>query len=102
MRVWAKSIGAAAVLGAAVLLGACEQKVTLTNYDKIGNGMSLSQVQNILGSGEDATASGTSISYGGVADSKTSNEKTMVFKGGSLTVTVIFKDGKVVQKSKQE
>lgn len=84
------------------LLVACEQKITAANFDKITNGMTLGQVENMLGSGEDVTASGVSISYGGVADVKKSPEKTMIWKGKSITVTVVFKDGKVVQKSKQE
>lgn len=81
-------------------LAACEQKITQANFDKINTGMTRSQVENLLGPGEDQTASGVGISYGGVAQSKTASESTFVWKGKSITITVVFKDGKVVQKTK--
>lgn len=83
------------------LLASCEQKDLAAEFDKVQNGMSLSQVQNMLGSGTDDTPSaGYGVSSGGVLDSKPSNEKVYVWKEGITTYTVIFKDGKVVQKTK--
>jgi uncharacterized lipoprotein YehR (DUF1307 family) len=90
----------ALVLALPLVLAACEQKITQANFDKVTNGMNSAQVENLLGKGEDQTASGVSISYGGAADVKKSPETTMVWKGKSMTITIVFKDGKVVQKSK--
>lgn len=83
-----------------VAMVGCEKKVTVENFDKIQNGWSKTQVENLLGSGTDETASGTSISGAGIPDSKAAAEKTYVWRDGGLTITVIFKDGKVVQKTK--
>lgn len=92
---------AAVVLASAALVSGCESKVTAENYDKVQNGMSLSQVEGILGSGSDDTASGGfGVSSGGVLDSKANPEKTYVWRENGMQIQVIFKDGKVVQKSK--
>lgn len=89
-----------ALISAAAICG-CESKVTAENYDKVQNGMSLSQVEGLLGSGTDDTSSGGfGVSSGGVLDSKANPEKTYVWREGGLQIQVIFKDGKVVQKSK--
>lgn len=78
----------------------CEKKVTVENYDKIQVGWTKTQVENLLGSGTDETASGTSISGAGIPDTKAAAEKTYVWRDGGLTITLVFKDGKVVQKEK--
>ncbi len=92
---------ASMALASAVLFAGCESKVTAENYDKVQNGMSLSQVEGILGSGSDDTASGGfGVSSGGVLDSKANPEKTYVWRENGVQIQVIFKDGKVVQKSK--
>lgn len=95
-----RAVCVACLLAAAVLLPGCESKITSENYDRISVGMTRQAVENILGSGTDETASGTSISSAGIADSKSSNEKTFVWREGGATITVVFKDGKVVEKSK--
>jgi hypothetical protein len=89
------------VMVAAVVMAGCESKVTAENYDKVNNGMSLSQVESILGSGTDDTSSGGfGVSGGGVLDSKQNPEKVYVWREGGMMIQVVFKDGKVVQKSK--
>lgn len=88
------------LLAAAAALPACESKVTAENYDRITIGMTRQAVENILGAGTDETASGTSISSAGIADSKAAAEKTFVWRDGGITITIVFKDGKVVEKSK--
>lgn len=98
-----RALFAAGLLAAFATLSACEKsKVNTVNYDKVTTGMTLSQVQNILGSGTDETpAAGYGVSGSGVLGSKAAPETTYVWKssdGG--TITVIFKDGKMVQKSK--
>ena len=87
------------LLSLAALVG-CEKKVTVENFDKIQIGWTKTQVENLLGSGTDETASGTSISGAGIPDNKAAAEKTYVWREGGLTLTIIFKDGKVVQKEK--
>lgn len=95
-RLWC----AFAVLSLAIILPGCDSKLTAANYDKVTTGMTRQAVENILGAGTDDTASGTSISSAGIADSKAAAEKTYVWKEGGAVITIIFKDGKVVQKSK--
>lgn len=96
--------GLLALAAASVLtLAACENKVTIANYDQVTNGMSLGEVEKLLGKGADDTPSaGYGVSGGGVMSATASPEKVYVWKTDHLTVTVNFKDGKVVQKSKRE
>lgn len=85
-----------------LFLAACESKVTSENYDKVTNGMSLSQVQKILGRGKDDTShAGTSISAPGISQTSRSNDVIYVWEdesGGKIVI--VFQDDKVVQKSK--
>jgi hypothetical protein len=82
-------------------LAGCEKKVTEANFNKITNGMSLAQVEKILGSGTDDTpAAGFSVSGAGVGSQTAHPEKIYVWKTPEMTITVIFKDGNVIQKSK--
>lgn len=82
-------------------LAACEQKDLSAGYEKVANGMNLSQVENLLGSGNDETpAGGYGVGSSGMLDSKPNPEKTYVWRDGGVTYTIVFKDGKVVQKQK--
>lgn len=84
-----------------LLLTGCEEKITQSNFDKITNGMTLTQVEKLLGSGTDDTpAAGYGVSYGGVLGSKAAEEKVFVWKGKGFRIIVKLKDGKVVEKSK--
>lgn len=87
-------------LCACTLLIACEAKLTQENFARIKKGMTLADVQTILGSSgtEDTSASGMSISGAGIAgSSKESKEHIYVWKEGDSTITVIISDGKVVE-----
>ncbi len=89
------------LLASMLLLVACEQKITQANFDQITNGMTLTQVERLLGSGTDDTpAAGYGISGAGALSSKPAEEKTYVWKGKGFRIVVKFKDGKVVEKSK--
>jgi len=91
---------AACIAIASLFLTACESKVTADSFEQIKIGMTMTQVETLMcASGTDQTASGTSISSAGIGDSKASPEKTIVWKDGNATITVVFKDGKVVHKS---
>ena len=88
-------------LAASLLLAGCDKKVTAEVYDKITVGMTKTQVENLLGGeGADETASGTSISSAGIGSGNNKTEQTIVWKDGNAAITVVFKDGKVAQKSK--
>ncbi len=92
---------AAAITCLCLSFAACEQKDLGVEFNKVTNGMTLSQVENLLGSGTDDTSSaGYGVSTGGVLDSKAAAEKTYIWKESTITYQVVFKDGKVVQKSK--
>jgi hypothetical protein len=97
-----RPILAVAMTMSLALLVACENKVTQAGYDQIQTGMSLSQVEKILGgAGKDDTShAGISISGAGVGSAAGSPEKTYVWSGKTMTIQVIVKDGKVVSKSK--
>jgi hypothetical protein len=92
-----------ALLTLSLTLFACEAKITQDNYDKITVGMTRSQVEKILGGkGEDETASGTSITGAGIADSRGSKQSVFRWKDGSKHIVITFdKDEKVFAKTQQ-
>lgn len=87
---------------AAFVLSGCGGGVDDDTYAKINNGMSLSKVEDLLGSGEEQTSGGTGISSSGLATGNTTpaNQKTILWKDGSKQIIVEFKDGAVVSKRK--
>jgi hypothetical protein len=90
----------AAACGAVVaLLVACGGDVSQENYDKIQTGMTLDQVEQVLGPGEDQTASGVEISSSGMAGrSREDRTKTYLWKDGAKQIIVEFEQGKVTAK----
>jgi hypothetical protein len=83
-----------AVVGllAGTMLVGCGSKVSKSNYDKIETGMTMEEVEGILGSGEKASAG---VSVGGLEVTGAVYEWT----DGDKTITVVFKDDKVVSKT---
>jgi len=86
----------------------CGSAVTKDNYEQIKPGMTQSQVETILGTGEEQASSsisvpgqsismpgGGSVSVSGVS----SSAKVMVWQDGSRIISVTFSDGKVVSKA---
>jgi outer membrane protein assembly factor BamE (lipoprotein component of BamABCDE complex) len=71
----------------------CASKVSQSNYDKIQQGMTVAEVEGILGKGEVAASAGLAI---GKVDLST---KTIVWKDGQKQITVIFGGDKVVSKT---
>ncbi len=67
--------------------------VTQSNYDKIQTGMSLSEVEAILGKGKEQASSGGS--FGGI----TMNAKGMVWQDGNKIITVMFMNDEVQSKA---
>lgn len=79
-------------LGALTLAG-CGSKVTKSNLDKVTNGMTLAEVEGILGKGTEATgASGT-------VGALTGSAKSVTWKDGDKTITINFINDKVVLKT---
>jgi hypothetical protein len=92
----------AAVLALCLLAAGCNSKVTKANYDKINNGMSLDEVEAILGRGEkEGDGSGVAAQFGvdvqGAGAAK-SSVTTYVWESGNKTVRVYFANGKVTKK----
>jgi hypothetical protein len=83
-----------AVIASFVLAGVvgCGSKVSKSNYDKISNGMTMAEVEGILGKGEKASA-GVSIAGLSVTGD------VYQWKNGDKSISVVFKDDKVVGKS---
>ena len=68
----------------------CGSKVTKDNYDKIKEGMTLSEVEAILGKGEKQAGGSISIGdIGGTGD-------VYVWKDEQKEIKVTFRDGKAV------
>ncbi|MFB3894031.1 MAG: hypothetical protein ACE15C_18645 [Phycisphaerae bacterium] len=76
----------------AVLPG-CSSKVSKSNYDKINTGMTVAEVEGILGKGTEQAGGGGAI--GNVAGSA----KIINWKDGDKTITVTFVNDKVTLKT---
>lgn len=95
---------AAVMLGSCLLLTSCGGGVDSENYDKITVGMSLSDVEGLLGAGERQDASGTSIGASGIVEgSGSANDKrqTYVWTEGDKSIILVIEGGKVASKSKK-
>lgn len=71
----------------------CGSKVSKSNYDKIANGMTVAEVEGIMGKGAEQAGAGGAI--GDLAGSA----KVMTWKDGDKTITVTFVNGKVTAKA---
>ncbi|MBK9188722.1 MAG: outer membrane protein assembly factor BamE [Phycisphaerales bacterium] len=82
-----------------VFLGGCEEKLTNENFASITPGMTMSQVEDILGKGTKQEATGVNISAYGVAGGSTPSEEFVIltWRKGNTHYSVRFKDGKVVE-----
>lgn len=82
-------------------LAGCERKVDDAHFDRVANGMTLAEVEKILGSGTKQDVGGVSISGGGIAGSKSSNsQSTYVWQDGNREIAITFVNDKVIQKNK--
>lgn len=91
MQMSGKLIGVAVLALLVVALSGCG-KVTKANYDKIETGMTLNQVEDILGKGTEEAGIGGAI--GNVAGSA----KVMKWGDEQKSITVTFANDKVVAK----
>ncbi len=84
------------------VLAGCEKKLTDDNYDKVKEGMTIYEVQGVIGKGEKQEISGMSISGAAVAGGAGRNSQdTYIWKEGANTWTMIFQDGKLLSKQRQ-
>lgn len=75
------------------VLAGCGSPVSKSNYERIENGMSISQVQGILGKGSEQASS--DASFGGLS----LNAKQMIWQEGNRIITVTFMNDKVQGKA---
>lgn len=71
----------------------CGNPVTKDNYERIETGMTLDEVESILGSG--TVQASSDASFGGIS----MNVKNMVWQDGDRIITVVFSHDKVKAKS---
>ncbi|MCA9298629.1 MAG: hypothetical protein KDA28_06160 [Phycisphaerales bacterium] len=91
-------------LASLLLLAACEQKVTLENYEQITLDVTtLSEAKSILGDGRNETTSGVGISSSGMMQSSTQNsDETWIFEeGDAMIILTVNEDDIVVSKRKK-
>ena len=96
-------ISVAFLLTLCLLLPGCKKsKVTKENFDKITNGMTLDQVEDILGKGEKETGDGSNVAaqVGIDVSGPPSNPgaDTYVWEKGNKKITVHFMNKKVANK----
>jgi len=82
-----------------IALGGCEEKLTSENFASIQPGMTISQVEDILGKGTKQEATGVNISGAGIAGGSRPSEEFLIltWRKGNTHYSVRFKDGKVVE-----
>jgi hypothetical protein len=84
-----------AIISLSIFLVSCSGKLNKNNYDKISNGMSVSQVESILGKGESQASSSVDLGeYGGNVSSE-----VMTWQSGTKVISITFSNGKVMAKA---
>lgn len=87
-----------------LVLTGCKSKITLDNYAKIELGMSLEEVEHFLGNGTPANSDGSLVAaqVGVDVGSGASRSSTVeyVWERGNNSITVAFRQDKVVAKRK--
>jgi hypothetical protein len=92
---------ATAAIVCVLALGGCDA-VNEESYEQIATGMTIAQVEDILGKGTREDTGGASISGAGIGASRTDfAQKVYSWKAGNNQIIVTFVDGKVVGKSKR-
>lgn len=99
---------ASVLLACALVAGGagCENRVTLDSYNMISEGMTLDEVEVVLGGpGTEVVSRGIGISTGGVMTTSRQGNKDVrriyTWKQGRAEITITFVDNKVFEKFKQ-
>ena len=82
-------------------LAGCGSDVSQSNYDKISNGMTVDQVESILGKSKEQQSSEMAtpgMAAGGLSVPGMSM-KALTWKDGSKTISVTFQNDKVMSKA---
>src|SRR5262245_2832738 len=94
----------ALLLGLCLLMPGCGKSiVTKENFEKIQNGMTLAEVEKLLGKGEQETGDGSNVAaqFGvdvGVSGGGSGGVKTYNWESGNKKITVSFRQDKVAYK----
>ena len=86
-----------------VLLAGCAEAVSDENYEAVTQGMTLDEVERILGAGEQQTSGGVDVSGAGVmsgSNDSSSSRQVYLWKAEGKQIIITFKDGKVASKNK--
>ena len=90
------------VLALCLLIPACKSKVNKANFDKVKEGMTLEEVEKILGKGNKESGDGSGVAAQvGVAITSTPTSgggDIYTWESNAHTITVGIKQGKVVSK----
>ncbi|HEY7326458.1 MAG TPA: hypothetical protein VH592_02385 [Gemmataceae bacterium] len=91
------------VLLMCLLLPACQSKVNKANFDKVKEGMTLEEVEKVLGKGSKETGDGSNVAgqFGVAIPSAPTSGSGDVYtwESNSSTIRLTFRDGKLVHKS---
>lgn len=90
------------ILLVCLLVPACKSKVNKANYDKVKVGMTLEEVEKILGKGEKETGDGSNVAgqFGVAIDTPPTSGGGDVYswESGDNTIRLTFRGGKLVHK----
>jgi hypothetical protein len=90
-----KTLFQSVLISLSLFLVSCSGKLNKDNYEKISNGMSVSQVESILGKGESQASSNVDLGeYGGNISSE-----VMTWQSGTKVISITFSNGKVMAKA---
>lgn len=101
-RSWSAAATVAIVACAGAVMTGCEEdRVNAESFDAITIGMTIGQVEGIMGkAGEKQEVTGTSISGAGLAGAARSTQEIYVWKSGLNEISVTVVADKIVSKSK--
>lgn len=90
------------ILLVCLLVPACKSKVNKANYDKVKDGMSLQEVEKILGKGEKETGDGSNVAgQFGVAIPAVATSgggDVYTWESGNNTIRLTFRGDKLIAK----
>jgi len=90
-----KNITKTIIIAFTLFLVSCSTKINKDNYQKISNGMSVSQVESILGNGESQASSNVDLGeYGGNMSSE-----VITWQEGTNVISITFSNGTVMAKA---
>lgn len=97
-----KCVRYALILLMCLLLPACKSKVNKTNYDKVKVGMTLAEVEKILGKGDKETGDGSNVAgqFGVAIEAAPTSGGGDVYtwESGDNSIRLTFRSGKLVHK----